>query len=371
MNRRRRDDAPCLPLRIHPEYPVPPQDQVEQAIDQGPRGPTEAGAVSKYVATPPPFPWSLPFFLTPVIVLAVAPNPGFRRVCVDCRQCRAINIKIVPEEDQMKMGGLGRVEEERDVRGEQDEAEVVVDAAAAGHGHPLLRRRVAHDEAQVRRGVVGVRGEVAEEEEPVARVQEEDVVRPRQNPGDEGEGRVDDRRRGGRPPEQAGELAELLARHVVVVGRSAAVEEALERRGQRRAVERVAVDLAPRGRDGETGAAAEGRRGVDGLGAAVAEAELAAADLHADAVSTAQLAARTEERRTIEKCGGEDRRVYRGADRSVPAAGDGGGDRPLAVRASARCPRAGWLVASAVTRERPRDIFGRGESGVSREVNSY
>jgi len=76
----------------------------------------------------------------------------------------------------MKMGGLGRVEEERDVRGEQDEAEVVVDAAAAGHGHPLLRRRVAHDEAQVRRGVVGVRGEVAEEEEPVARVEEEDVV---------------------------------------------------------------------------------------------------------------------------------------------------------------------------------------------------
>lgn len=124
---------------------------------------------------------------------------------------------------------------------------------------------------------------MAEEEEPVARIQEEDVVRPWQYLGEEGEGRVDGRRSG--RPEQAGELAELLAWHVVIVTVgyftvSTAVEEALERRGQRRAVERVAVDLAPRGGDGEPGAAAEGRRGEDDLGAVVVAELAAAAVLH-------------------------------------------------------------------------------------------
>ena len=84
-----------------------------------------------------------------------------------------------------------------------------VDPAAAWDGHPLLHRRVADDVAGLQRAV-GVL-EVAEEEEPVAGVEEADEVDLGQRLGEEGEGGVEvDEGRGGARRRQLGEAPVFL-----------------------------------------------------------------------------------------------------------------------------------------------------------------
>lgn len=152
--------------------------------------------------TAPQLQWLSPFHEAPV-TLAVPPHPSLRRVGVHRRRPLAVVVEevAVPEDEHLEMGGDGRIEEQGDVglRGEVPRVgvEIVVDPVDAGrHGRPLLRRRVTNGEL---RPEVTLR-HVAQEEEAVAGVHEEDVpMQLRLALAQERQGRVDGDGRRRRP----------------------------------------------------------------------------------------------------------------------------------------------------------------------------
>ena len=103
---------------------------------------------------------------------------------------------------------------------------------AGGHSHQFLGRRVAHDVPEL------VLPGAPKEQEPIAGIQEDHALDPRQLRREEGEGRVDWRSRFS-PPRQAGEVP------IAVTPASATVEEAFQGLGQLLAVEGVGDEVAP------------------------------------------------------------------------------------------------------------------------------
>jgi len=106
--------------------------------------------------TTPHLQWPSPFFWVPV-TLAVPPHPSLGRVGVHRRRPLALVVYEVPvpEDEHLEMGGDGRIEEQGDVGLQGEHPRVIAEIAvvvhvdpvdAAGHGHPLLRCRVTHDE---------------------------------------------------------------------------------------------------------------------------------------------------------------------------------------------------------------------------------